>query len=110
MLTDWDNTGQGFRGLAHAVRPNLSSQWNGNTIYRSTRGLISKRTTRVGANVSLRGWLNSTLSDQSDHVLPRAAMHTIADAGTLIPTAQKPPCAIESRPRKGVTESDQEAT
>jgi hypothetical protein len=28
-------------------------------------------------------------------------MHTIADAGRLIPTAQKPPCAIESRPRKG---------
>src|SRR5271156_191860 len=73
MLTNWDNTGQGFRGLAHSVRPLLSSQWNGNTIFRSTRGLISKRTTRVGANVSLRGWLNSTLSDQSDHCAPSSS-------------------------------------
>jgi hypothetical protein len=42
---------QGFRGLAHSVRPNLFSQWNGNTIYRSTRGRISKRTAGVGATV-----------------------------------------------------------
>jgi len=41
---------QGFRGLAHSVRRNLCSQWNENTIYQSTRGLISKRTTRIGTS------------------------------------------------------------
>jgi hypothetical protein len=57
MPTDWDNTDKGFRGLAHSVRPNLFSQWNGNIIYRSARGLISKRTTRVGGERSRGGWL-----------------------------------------------------
>lgn len=104
MLTDWDSTDK-----VSAVWPTrfdliCPSQWNGNTIYRSTRGLISKRTTRVGASV-LEGLAQLNLirpirscAPSSSHAYHRRC------AKTHSPPAQKLPVLL-SRDHEGVTES-----
>jgi hypothetical protein len=89
MLTDWDNTDK-----VSAVWPTQSDlicSLNGTEIqYTGVREDESAKELQGSGRPFLRGLAQLNLIRPirlGDHVLPRAAMHAIADARRLIPAA-----------------------